>query len=173
MTGKISVNIAGMDYTLTSDLDKTQLQQIAAYVDKTIKEVDNDKLSRENNLLLASLNITDEMYNLLIKYKELRDMAREPVEKYPSLKEDYESLKKDYDKVKTDFEKSKNDFMESMKKIDGLNEKINELNQEIDNKNKINKSKDENLKKLRQNLSKLQDENLDLNKRVKELERDL
>lgn len=173
MAEKIRVNIAGMDYTLTSESDKTQIQQIAAYVDKKIKEVDNDKLTRENQLLLAALNVTDEMYNLLIKHKKLRDEAKEPVEKYPQLKKDYDSLSEDYYKIKADFEKSKDDFMESMRKIDELNSNINKINQEIENKNKIIKSKDNNLKKLRENLQKLQDENLDLNKMVKELERDL
>lgn len=173
MAEKIKVNIAGMDYTLSSDLDKTQIQQIAAYVDKKIKEVDNDKLTRENQLLLAALNVADDMYNLLLKYKKLSNDSKEPIEKYPKLKDEYDYLDSQYQKIKTDFEKSKKEFMESMQRIDGLNSKINKLNQEIENKNKINKSKDENLKKLRENLQKLQDENLDLNKKVKELERDL
>ncbi|WP_328700369.1 cell division protein ZapA [Anaerococcus faecalis] len=173
MAEKIKVNIAGMDYTLTSELDKTQIQQIAVYVDKKIKEVDNDKLTRENQLLLAALNITDEMYNLLIKHKKLKDEAKEPIEKYPRLRDDYQSLIMDYEKVKADFEKSKDDFMESMKKIDDLNSVINKIKQEIENKDKIIKSKDNNLKKLRENLQKLQDDNLDLNKKVKELEKDL
>ncbi|MFR4763275.1 MAG: cell division protein ZapA [Anaerococcus obesiensis] len=56
---KIVVNIAGMDYTLISDQDENQIEQIAAYVDKKIREIDNDKLTRENQLVLASLNIAD------------------------------------------------------------------------------------------------------------------
>ena len=152
---KIVVNIAGMDYTLISDQDENQIEQIADYVDKKIKEIDNDKLTRENQLVLASLNIADEMYKLLIKHKNLRKEAEEPIENYPKIKEAYEDLEEENQLIKDDFEKSKKDFMESMKK------------------NKINKSKDENLQKLRENLISLQEENLDLQKENEDLKRDL
>ena len=170
---KIVVNIAGMDYTLISDQDENQIEQIAAYVDKKIKEIDNNKLSRENQLVLASLNIADEMYKLLIKHKDLRKKAEEPIENYPKIKEAYENLEEENQEIKDDFEKSKKDFMESMKKIDALNSTINRLNAEIDKKNKINKSKNENLQKLRENLLALQEENLDLQKENEDLKRDL
>ena len=170
---RIVVNIAGMDYTLISEQDENQIEQIAAYVDKKIKEIDNYKLSRENQLVLASLNIADEMYRLLIKHKDLKKEAEEPIENYPKIKEAYKQLEEENQNIKDDFEKSKKDFMESMKKIDGLNSEINRLNDEIDKKNKINESKDENLKKLRENLLALQEENLDLQKENEDLKRDL
>ncbi|MFR2716629.1 MAG: cell division protein ZapA [Anaerococcus obesiensis] len=113
---KIVVNIAGMDYTLISDQDENQIEQIADYVDKKIREIDNDKLTRENQLVLASLNIADEMYKLLIKHKNLRKEAEEPIENYPKIKEAYEDLEEENQLIKDDFEKSKKDFMESMKK---------------------------------------------------------
>ncbi|MDU1316055.1 cell division protein ZapA [Anaerococcus hydrogenalis] len=170
---KIVVNIAGMDYTLVSDQEKNEIEQIAAYVDKKIREIDNDKLTRENQLVLASVNIADEMYRILIKHKKLREKAKDPIENYPKIKEAYEKLEEENKITKDDFEKSKKDFMESMKKIDGLNSTINRLNAEIDNKNKINKAKDENLKKLRENLTKLQEENLDLQKENEDLKGNL
>ena len=170
---KIVVNIAGMDYTLISEQDENQIEQIAAYVDKKIKEIDNHKLSRENQLVLASLNIADEMYKLLIKYKDSKKEAEEPIENYPKIKEAYKQLEEENQNIKDDFEKSKKDFMESMKKIDGLNSEINRLNDEIDKKNKINESKDENSKKLRENLLALRGENLDLQKENEDLKRDL
>ena len=129
---KIVVNIAGMDYTLISDQDENQIEQIAAYVDKKIREIDNDKLTRENQLVLASLNIADEMYKLLIKHKDLKKESEEPIENYPKIKQAYKDLEEENQNIKDDFEKSKKDFMESMKRIDGLNSEINRLNDEID-----------------------------------------
>ena len=110
---KIVVNIAGMDYTLISDQDENQIEQIADYVDKKIREIDNDKLTRENQLVLASLNIADEMYKLLIKHKNLRKEAEEPIENYPKIKEAYEDLEEENQLILEDLFQAKNEALKS------------------------------------------------------------
>lgn len=170
---KTKVEIAGMTYTLISDNEDKDLEQMAQYVDKKIKEIDNDKLTREMDLVLASINITDELFKLAIEYKKLENKSKEPLEKYPGLKEDYDKLKSENEKIKEEYEKNNEDFVKSVEERESLNRKIAELKSQIDRQAKINGSKDQDLKKSRSIIKDMQTKLTELEKENQVLKRDL
>lgn len=170
---KIQVMIAGMTYTLVTDNDEAEIQKIADYVDKKIKEVNNDKLTREMQLVLASLNITDEMYRLAVEYKKLQTKASEPLEKYPHVSKELDKIKAENEKIKEEYERSNQEFIKSVEKIEDLNTRINELTSQIDRQDKINKTKDEDLRKSRDNINSLQKQLSELQKENEILKRDI
>lgn len=172
-SNKTKVIIAGMTYTLFSDNNDMDLEQIAAYVDKKIKEIDNDKLTREMQLVLASLNITDELFKLALEYKKLEKSSKEPLENYPQLVKDFEKLKAENDKIKEEYERNNQEFVKSVEETEELNRKITELSSHIDRQEKINSSKDQDLKKSRALIKDLQTKLADLEKENQVLKRDL
>lgn len=153
---KTKVVIANMTYTLYSDSKDKDLEQIAAYVDKKIKEIDNDKLTREMQLVLASVNITDELFKLAIEYRKLERNSKEPLENYPQLLNDFEKIKAENEKIKEEYERNNQDFVKSVEETEKLNAKIIELRSQIDRQEKINLSKNEDLKKSRNLIKDLQ-----------------
>ncbi|MGO3018544.1 MAG: cell division protein ZapA [Anaerococcus sp.] len=170
---KTKVVIAGMTYTLVTESDDKDLKQIAAYVDKKIKDIDNDKLTREMELVLASLNITDELFKLAIEYKKLEKNSKEPLEKYPQLLEDFEKIKSESQKLKEEYEKNNQDFVKSVEETEKLNRKITELRSQIDKQEKINESKDKDLKKSRDLINDLQNKLSEFEKENQILKRDI
>lgn len=170
---KIQVMIQGMTYTLVTDSGEKEIQQIADYVDKKIREVNNGKLSRENQLMLASLNVTDEMFKLAKEYKKLNDDSKNPMERYPILVKEVEKLKAENEKIKEEYDRSNQEFVKSVEKIENMSSKLNEMTSQIDRLEKINNAKDEDLKKIRENVANLQDNLASLQKENEILKRDL
>lgn len=170
---KIQVEIAGMSYTLITDESENFIKQIAAYVDKKIREVDNDKLTKEMQLVLASINVANDLFKLAVRYDSLDKESREPLEKYPLIKEEFETVKAENAKIKEDYEKSNQEFIKSVEKIEDMNTKINLLNSEIDKQKKLNTSKDQDLKKARENIKSLQEKLAQAEKEIQVLKRDL
>ncbi len=172
-SNKTKVMIAGMTYTLISESQEKDLEQIASYVDKKIREIDNDKLTREMQLVLASLNITDELFKLAIEYKRLEKTSKEPLENYPQLKKDYEKIKAESEKIKEEYERNNQEFVKSVEETEALNRKITELSSQIDRQEKVNSSKDQDLKKSRALIKDLQTKLADLEKENQVLKRDI
>lgn len=172
-TNKTKVMIAGMTYTLVSDNKDMDLEQIATYVDKKIKDIDNDKLTREMELVLASLNITDELFKLAIEYKKLENSSKEPLENYPKLIKDYDKLMAENEKIKEEYQRNNQEFVKSVEETEKLNRKITELSSQIDRQEKINLSKDQDLKKSRALIKDLQTKLADLEKENQVLKRDI
>jgi cell division protein ZapA (FtsZ GTPase activity inhibitor) len=172
-SNKTKVMIAGMTYTLVSDSKEKDLEQIAAYVDKKIREIDNDKLTREMELVLASLNITDELFKLAIEYKKLENSSKEPLANYPQLLKDFEKLKVENEQIKEEYEKNNQEFVRSVEETEALNRKITELSSQIDRQEKINSTKDQDLKKSRNLIEELQGKLAELEKENQILKRNL
>ncbi|MDD7305877.1 MAG: cell division protein ZapA [Peptoniphilaceae bacterium] len=170
---KTKVMIAGMTYTLVSDSEEKDLEQIASYVDKKIKEIDNDKLTFDMQLVLASINITDELFKLAVEYKKLENNSKEPVEKYPQLLKEFEKLKVENEKIKQEYERNNIEFVKSVEETESLNRKITELSSQIDRQEKINESKDQDLKKSRALIKDLQTKLSNLEKENEVLKRDI
>lgn len=68
---KIIVKIDGISYTLLTEENEEQIKKIAKFVEKKIEEVKSDRLSHERELVLASLNIANDLYKLHEDEKKL------------------------------------------------------------------------------------------------------
>lgn len=82
---RMSVNLGGQEFKLACDDSEEYIHEIAAYVNLRIAEIQQQYpgLSSGNCVLLASLNITDELFKLREDYdaldsriSQLRDMPR-------------------------------------------------------------------------------------------------
>ncbi|MBQ4579633.1 MAG: cell division protein ZapA [Clostridia bacterium] len=59
---KMTVRVAGKEYTLVSSDGAEHLQRVAAYVDRRITEtMYAARMTRENVAVLTAMNITDEL----------------------------------------------------------------------------------------------------------------
>ncbi|MEA5059972.1 MAG: cell division protein ZapA [Candidatus Pelethousia sp.] len=82
----ITVQIAGQDFRLAGDESEVYIRKIAKYVDDKIDEVQRayPNLSTGNCVIMAALNLSDELHKLREDYdaldsriSELRDMPRQ------------------------------------------------------------------------------------------------
>lgn len=158
---RIKVNIAGMTYTLVTDEGEERLKKIASYVDREIERASDPKFTKNMEVILASINIADELFKLREDYDKLQEEAEEPLRLYPKLKEDQEDLQKSYDELSSNYKTSKEDFLKSVQKIEGLNKEIDKLKVDLDRKEKDLKKRDEDLKKQRETMTRLQKELVD------------
>lgn len=152
---KADVKIDGKEYTLVTDKPKENIRQIAKIFDEKIQEVKSDKLTLDRALILAGVNITDDLLRIGEDYKDLEERAKIPMEEYPDLKEDKERLTKENEALARDLEESRNlnDSLSSEKSA--LEEKLSKLE---DSTEIIEKLKTE-VKRLQVELMDLQREN--------------
>ncbi|MDD7044456.1 MAG: cell division protein ZapA [Peptoniphilaceae bacterium] len=152
---KADVKIDGKEYTLVTDKPKENIRQIAKIFDEKIQEVKSDKLTFDRALILAGLNLTDDLLRIGEALKDLEEKAKTPMEEYPSLKEDRERLTKENEDLAKGLEESKdlNDRLSSEKSA--LEEKLSKLE---DSTEIIEKLKTE-VKRLQVELMELQREN--------------
>ena len=87
---KVQVEIDGIEYTLLTDENQEQIRDIAKYVEKKIGEVKSKRLSYDKELVLTSLNIANDLFNVGNRYNKLKEDSSEAVEKYPELIEKYQ-----------------------------------------------------------------------------------
>lgn len=144
---KVQVEIDGATYTLVTDENEEQIKDIADYVSGKIAEVKSNKLSYDRELVLASVNIANDLYNVGNRYKRLREESSEAVEKYPGLIENYK--------------KSVDHNDELIAKVDELSAEISQIKEENESLNKkliVNEESDKTIEKLRAELERLQKE---------------
>ncbi|WP_416334532.1 cell division protein ZapA [Anaerococcus sp. DFU013_CI05] len=144
---KVQVEIDGATYTLVTDENEEQIKDIADYVSGKIAEVKSNKLSYDRELVLASVNIANDLYNVGNRYKRLREESSEAVEKYPGLIENYK--------------KSVDHNDELIAKVDELSAEISQIREENESLNKkliVNEESDKTIEKLRAELERLQKE---------------
>jgi cell division protein ZapA len=75
----LKVRIYGAEYAVRGQEDANYIQAVADYVDQKMREVDN-KIRVDSSLkvaILASLNITDELFRLRDQKTELEDKIKE------------------------------------------------------------------------------------------------
>lgn len=72
-SNKVVVKIAGQHVHLRSAEGVEYMQNIATYVNESIMQVEekNPRLSTNNCIILAALNIADELFKLRQQYEEL------------------------------------------------------------------------------------------------------
>ena len=77
---KVTVTIAGKEYTILSDETDEYLQKVAKHLDKKIGEIAfaNNQLTVQMSTVLAAINITDEYF----KSMETADNLRQQIGQY-------------------------------------------------------------------------------------------
>lgn len=79
MANRITVSICGEDYTLVAEESTTYMEQVAALVDKKMKEViAGVKVGRNDAAVLAAVNLADE----LLKNEQSAENLRRQVKSY-------------------------------------------------------------------------------------------
>ncbi|MFQ5353161.1 MAG: cell division protein ZapA [Candidatus Binatia bacterium] len=73
MKRKVKVDVAGHSLTLRSDEDEQYLRQLAAFVDRKIREVGRGQPGSTtlNLAISAAINIADSLYKLEVTQKEI------------------------------------------------------------------------------------------------------
>lgn len=144
---KVQVEIDGLSYTLITDAEEDQILEMSKYVERKIKEVKAQKLSYDKELVLTSLNIADDLYNVGNRYSRLKEDSKEAVEKFPGLVENYKKTVAQNDELLYRIE-------EISEKNTSLETELAELNKKI----KANDQSDKTIEKLRDEVARLQKE---------------
>ena len=96
---KVQVEIDGISYTLLTDEEESQIKEIAKYVEKKIDEIKTKKLSYDKELVLTSLNIANDLFNVGNKYTKLKKESEEAMNNYPSLSDNHAKLMEENSKL--------------------------------------------------------------------------
>jgi len=144
---KVQVEINGISYTLVTDESEDHIREIASYVGKKINEAKSDNLSYDKELVLTSLNIANDLFNIGNKYKKLKEDSAEAVEKFPSLVENYQKSINHNDQL-----------IEKVKHLSQQNESLEEEKNNLEKQIKASEESDKLIKKLRNETKRLQQE---------------
>lgn len=86
----LMVRIYGAEYPVRSNEDINRIKEVAEYVDRKMREVDNN-VRVDSSLkvaILASLNITDELFRALEERETLRTQLADKEDKIKKLHEE-------------------------------------------------------------------------------------
>ncbi|MDO5047781.1 MAG: cell division protein ZapA [Anaerococcus sp.] len=150
---KVDVKIDGKEYRLVTDEPKENIKDIAKIFDRKIQEVKSDKLTFDRQLILAGVNITDDLFKLLGEYKKLKAKSEEPLLKYPSLKEELGELKEEKETLKEENNKLASSLEAKEEENKNLKKDLARL-----------KHSSERIEKLKTEVKRLQVELMDLQK---------
>lgn len=91
---KIDVRINGKDYTLIHQYTDEYIQRIVLYLNKKLEEVSKNglKLSESMELVLAALNITDELFKSQKNYMTIKSELNRMMDEYEELKQNNKVL---------------------------------------------------------------------------------
>ncbi len=87
MQNKVTLNIAGQNYTLVAGEDAVYMEQVGKHVDTKVREIISDtKASLLDGALLGALNIADEYFKSMNTNEELRGQLKDQLEENTKLK---------------------------------------------------------------------------------------
>lgn len=100
MKNKVTVSIAGQDYTMVSADDENYVRKVAAHVDGQIREVlESGRLSIANGAVLAAMNIADQYYREVAASENLRRQVKDGLEENAKLKAELSECKREIFKL--------------------------------------------------------------------------
>ena len=100
MKNRVTVIIAGQDYTLIADQDTAAVEKIAAHVDKKIHEVMNGaNLSLADSAILTCMNIAEEYFKELESTENLRRQLKDYLEEGAKVKQELSEAKREIFKL--------------------------------------------------------------------------
>lgn len=100
MKNKITVSIAGQDYTLVAAEDEAYMQRVAQHVDAKVEEVlENGRFSLVDGAVLAALNVADEYFKEVAASENLRRQLKEYLEEATKIKLELSEAKREIFKL--------------------------------------------------------------------------
>ena len=96
MKNRVSVTIAGQEYTLVGSEDAAYTQKVAGHVDARIQEVlEGAHVSLVDGAVLAAVNIADEYFKEVEASENLRRQLKEYLEEATKLKLELSEAKRE------------------------------------------------------------------------------
>ncbi len=93
---KVTVTIAGQNYTLVAGEDTAYMEKVAAHVDEQMSGIlEGSGVSTTAAGVLTALNIADEYYKALAGAENLRMQIKEYLEENAKLKDEISELKRE------------------------------------------------------------------------------
>ena len=100
MRNKLTVTIAGREYTLVAAEDAAYMERVAAHVDAKVREVqEGAKVSASDAAILAALNMADEYFKSQKTAEALRGQVKDSVEEAAALKLELSKAKQEIFKL--------------------------------------------------------------------------
>lgn len=102
MKNKLTVTIAGQDYTLVATEDSAYMEKVAAHVDAKVGEVrEGGRVSISDAAILAALNIADEYFKEQETAEALRGQIKGYLEESAALKLELSKAKQEIFKLES------------------------------------------------------------------------
>lgn len=100
MKNKVTVSIAGQEYTMVAEETESYVRKVAAHVDGQVREVmDQGRLSLADGAVLAALNIADQYFREQAASENLRRQIKEGLEEAARLKNELSECKREIFKL--------------------------------------------------------------------------
>lgn len=167
---KFEVQIDGRKFIIVGEGSREYVEGLASYVDRIIKEVNskNDKLSQIMTATLAALHIADELRKSQKELADLKDKAKEPLEKYDGVCIELEESKEEIITLNNMCEQYQKQITEYDRKQEELEKQLEDLRENIEAKKQEITQKDETIKTLQDKNFKSQLEIIDTKKELTE-----
>ena len=100
MKNRVTVTIAGQEYTLVATEDKGYVEKVAGHVDAKIQEVlDGARVSLVDAAVLGAVNVADEYFKEVEASENLRRQLKEYLEEGTKLKMELSEAKREIFKL--------------------------------------------------------------------------
>jgi len=100
MKNKVTVSIAGQEYTMVAAEDEAYVRKVAAHVDGQVREVmAQGRLSLTDVAILSAMNIADQYFREQAASENLRRQIKEGLEESARLKNELSECKREIFKL--------------------------------------------------------------------------
>ena len=100
MKNKVTVSIAGQEYTMVAVEDEAYVRRVAGHVDGQLREVmDQGRLSLADGAVLTAMNIADQYFREQASTENLRRQVKEGLEEAARLKNELSECKREIFKL--------------------------------------------------------------------------
>lgn len=100
MKNKVTVSIAGREYTMVGAEDDSYIHRVAAHVDSQLREVlGQGRLSQADAAVLAAMNIADQYFKEQEVSENLRRQVKDYLEEATRLKSELSEAKREIFKL--------------------------------------------------------------------------
>ena len=100
MKNRVTVTIAGQEYTLVGSEEPSYTEKVAAHVDEKVKEIlDGARVSLVDGAVLAAVNIADEDFKEVETAENLRRQLKEYLEEATKMKLELSEAKREIFKL--------------------------------------------------------------------------
>ena len=107
MENRITVNIAGTEYTLMAEESPAYMQKVAAHVSEKMSAImEGGKIARMDAAVLAAANITDELYKEQAVSENLRSQLKDYLDEASRAKAEAREARRELFKLQQKLDKA-------------------------------------------------------------------